>query len=130
MATVSTSVRRGPNAHPSFENLRTVVEAAEAAGYYSLLIPTRFANGLFDERAPLAETWTMATALAAVTRHIRFLVAVRPGFISTGLFAQMVATFDQLSHGRIDINVVPGGIPGRIRAIWRNQRPCGPLRPC
>jgi alkanesulfonate monooxygenase len=110
---------------PSFENLRTVVEAAEAAGYYSLLIPTRFANGLFDERAPLAETWTMATALAAVTRRIRFLVAVRPGFISTGLFAQMVATFDQLSHGRIDINVVPGGIQGEFERFGETSDHAG-----
>lgn len=99
---------------PTFAYLREVVQAAEDAGFYSMLIPTRFTNGLFDEHAPLAETWTMATALAAVTSRIRFLVAVRPGFISTGLFAQMVATFDQLSGGRIDINVVPGGIQGEF----------------
>src|SRR6266513_3575494 len=88
---------------PTFEYLRRVVETAEEHGFYSLLIPTRFANGLFDETAPLAETWTAATALAAVTSKIRFLVAVRPGFISPGLFAQMAATLDQLSQGRLDI---------------------------
>jgi len=97
---------------PTFEYLRSVVEAAEESGYHSLLIPTRFANGLFEEAAPLAETWTMVTALAAVTKRIRFLVAVRPGFIAPGLFAQMAATLDQISGGRIDINVVPGGIQG------------------
>lgn len=97
---------------PTFSYLRDVVQTAEDLGLYALLIPTRFVNGLFEETAPLAETWTMATALAAVTRRIRFLVAVRPGFISTGLFAQMAATFDQLSGGRLDLNVVPGGIQG------------------
>ena len=102
---------------PTFEYLRRVVEAAEAEGYYSLLIPTRFANGLFDETAPLAETWTTVTALAAVTRRIRFLVAVRPGFISTGLFAQMAAALDQISGGRLDINVVPGGIQGDFERL-------------
>jgi alkanesulfonate monooxygenase len=102
---------------PTFEYLRQVVETAEQAGFYSLLIPTRFVNGLFDEQAPLAETWTMATALAAVTQRIRFLVAVRPGFISPGLFAQMAATFDQISHGRLDINVVPGGIQGEFERL-------------
>src|SRR5919199_1212777 len=50
---------------PTFDYLRQVVQTAEDEGYSSLLIPTRFANGLFDEGAPLAETWTMATALAA-----------------------------------------------------------------
>lgn len=131
---------------PAFEYLREVVQTAEAEGYYSLLIPTRFANGLFEESAPLAETWTTVSALAAVTSRIRFLVAVRPGFISTGLFAQMAATLDQISHGRIDLNVVPGGIQGdfermgeqsdhdqryeraeefiaALRALWRRPEP-------
>ena len=97
---------------PTFEYLREVVETAERNGFYSLLIPTRFANGLFEETAPLAETWTTVTALAAVTKRIRFLIAVRPGFISPGLFGQMAATLDQISGGRIDLNVVPGGIQG------------------
>jgi alkanesulfonate monooxygenase len=82
-----------------------------------LLIPTRFANGLFEESAPLAETWTTATALAAVTSRIRFLVAIRPGFVSLGLFAQMAAAFDQMSHGRLDINIVPGGIQGDFERL-------------
>ena len=102
---------------PTFEYLRQVVETAEEHGFYSLLIPTRFANGLFEEGAPMAETWTMVTALAAVTIKIRFLVAVRPGFINTGLFAQMAATLDQLSGGRLDINVVPGGIQGDFERL-------------
>ena len=131
---------------PTFEYLREVVETAERNGYYSLLIPTRFANGLFEETAPLAETWTMVTALAAVTSRIRFLIAIRPGFISPGLFAQMAATLDQISGGRIDLNVVPGGIQGdferfgetsdhanryeraeefiaALRALWRKPDP-------
>ncbi len=97
-----------PQRPPTFEYLKQVVGAAEERGYHSLLIPTRFANGLFSEEAPLAETWTTATALAAVTSRIRFLVAVRPGFISLGLFAQMAAALHQISGGRLDINIVPG----------------------
>ena len=95
---------------PDFDYLRQVAQTAEDLGYYSMLIPTRFANGLFAEGAPLAETWTTATALAAVTKRIRFLIAVRPGFVALGLFAQMAAALHQISKGRIDINIVPGGI--------------------
>ncbi len=102
---------------PSFAYLRRVVETAEAQGFHSLLIPTRFSNGLFEEAAPLAETWTTATALAAVTERIRLLVAVRPGFIAPGLFARMAATLDEISAGRIDINVVPGGIQGDMERL-------------
>ena len=102
---------------PTFDYLREVVQTAEGLGFSSLLIPTRFVNGLFDEGAPLAETWTMATALAAVTSRIRFLIAIRPGFIAAGLLAQMIATLDQISHGRVDLNIVPGGIPGDFERL-------------
>lgn len=102
---------------PTFDYLRDVVQNAESLGYYSLLIPTRFANGLFHERAQLAETWTTATALLALTSRIRLLVAVRPGFVATGLFAQMAAALSQQSGGRLDLNVVPGGIQGDFERL-------------
>ena len=95
---------------PDFDYLTRVVQTAEEQGFHALLSPTRFVNGLFDEGAPLMETWTTATALAAVTTRIRFLIAVRPGFIAAGLLAKMVATLDQISRGRVDLNIVPGGI--------------------
>ncbi|MCH8222893.1 MAG: LLM class flavin-dependent oxidoreductase [Chloroflexi bacterium] len=102
---------------PTFGYLREVVETAEECGYYSLLIPTRFTNGLFEESAPLAETWTTATALAAVTTRIRFLIAVRPGFVNPGLFAQMASALSNISNGRIDLNIVPGGIQGDFERL-------------
>lgn len=95
---------------PDFDYLTQVVQTAEANDFHGLLIPTRFVNGLFDEGAPLMETWTTATALAAVTSRIRFLIALRPGFIAAGLLAKMVATLDRISGGRVDVNIVPGGI--------------------
>jgi len=102
---------------PTFDYLREVVQTAERLGWHALLIPTRFVNGLFDEGAPLAETWTMATALAAVTSRIRFLIAIRPGFIAAGLLAKMIATLDQITGGRVDINIVPGGIQGDFERL-------------
>ena len=102
---------------PTYEYLSEVVKAAEENDFYSMLIPTRFANGLFDQGAPLAETWTMVTALAAQSRKIRFLIAVRPGFVNPGLFAQMAATLSQITGGRVDLNVVPGGIKGEFEKM-------------
>src|SRR4030095_608356 len=84
---------------PTFAYLREVVQTAERLGFHALLIPTRFVNRLFDEVAPLAEPWTRATALAAVTSRIRFLIAIRPGFIAAGLLAKMIATLDPISGG-------------------------------
>lgn len=102
---------------PTFEYLKQVVQTAEDNGYHGLLIPTRFANGLFEETAPLAETWTTATALAAVTSRIRFLVAVRPGFISPGMWGQMMSALSNISGGRADVNIVPGGIQGDFERL-------------
>ena len=97
---------------PTFAYLRDVVLNAERLGYHSLLIPTRFANGSFEHSAPLAETWTTASALCAVSSRIRLLIAVRPGITPLGLFAQQAATLHEISGGRVDINIVPGGIQG------------------
>ena len=87
---------------PTFEYLRQVVQAAEDTGYYSLLIPTRFSNGLFEETSPLAETWTTATALAAVTNKIRFLVAVRPGSVGRGVHEVHVVDFGPVGRAAKD----------------------------
>lgn len=106
---IGTDVAERP---PTFEMLRTVVQAAEDSGYDYLLIPTRFANGLFAADAPLAETWTTATGLLAATERVRLLIAVRPGFVAPGLFAQMAANLANNTGGRVDINIVPGGIQG------------------
>ncbi len=97
---------------PTFAYLRDVVLNAERLGYHSLLIPTRFANGSFEHSAPLAETWTTASALCAVSSRIRLLIAVRPGITPVGLFAQQSATLHEISGGRVDVNIVPGGIQG------------------
>lgn len=101
-----------PERLPEFNYLKDIALEAERLGYFSLLVPTRFANGSFEETSPLAETWTTVSALTSVTSKIRFLVAIRPGFISTGLFAQMASTLENIGKGRLDINVVPGGIQG------------------
>jgi alkanesulfonate monooxygenase len=106
-----------PERPPRFDYLRDIAVTAEKEGFYSLLVPTRFSNGLFEETQPLSETWTTVTALATYTKRIKFLVAVRPGFISPPLFAHMAATLDHISNGRIDLNIVPGGIPGDLERL-------------
>jgi alkanesulfonate monooxygenase len=106
---------------PTFDYLLSVAQAAEENGYYSVLVPTRLANGSYEEVAPLAETWTMTTAVAARTEKLRYLVAVRPGPVSTGLFARMAGTFDQLSKGRLDLNIVPGGIEGDMERLGEQE---------
>ncbi|MCO4889222.1 FMNH2-dependent alkanesulfonate monooxygenase [Cupriavidus sp. WGtm5] len=83
-----------------FDYLRQVAVAADTLGYEGVLIPT----GRSCE-----DPWVVASALAAVTQRLKFLVAVRPGLMAPTLAARMAATFDRISSGRLLINLVTGG---------------------
>jgi alkanesulfonate monooxygenase len=85
-----------------FSYLRQVAQAADALGYYGVLLPT----GKSCE-----DSWVVASALAPQTERLRFLVAVRPGLQSPTVAARMTATLDRISNGRLMINVVTGGDP-------------------
>lgn len=54
------------------------------------------------------DTFTVATAIAARTTTFTPLVAVRPGYWQPAHFASAAATLDQLSGGRLFINIVSG----------------------
>jgi alkanesulfonate monooxygenase len=47
--------------------------------------------------------------LSSVSERLKFLVAFRPGLVSPFLAAQMAGTFQNLSGGRLLLNVVTGG---------------------
>lgn len=82
--------------------LQQVALAADNLGFYGVLIPT----GKSCE-----DSWLVASALAPMTRRLRYLVAVRPGLQPPTLAARMATTLDRLSEGRLLINVVTGGDP-------------------
>ncbi|GAA4330141.1 LLM class flavin-dependent oxidoreductase [Streptomyces venetus] len=54
------------------------------------------------------DTFTVATALAARTTTFKPLIAIRPGYWQPAHFATAAATLDQLSRGRVLINIVSG----------------------
>jgi alkanesulfonate monooxygenase len=82
--------------------LRQIAQAADQLGYYGVLLPT----GRSCE-----DSWIVASALAPLTRQLRYLVAVRPGLQSPSVAARMTATLDRISEGRLLVNVVTGGDP-------------------
>ncbi|MCG0994412.1 alkanesulfonate monooxygenase [Acetobacter indonesiensis] len=82
--------------------LQQVAKAADTLGYYGVLIPT----GRSCE-----DSWVVASALAPITKQLRYLIAVRPGLLSPTLAARMTATLDRFSEGRLLINIVTGGDP-------------------
>ncbi|MGZ4689591.1 MAG: LLM class flavin-dependent oxidoreductase [Acidimicrobiia bacterium] len=93
----------GPDAHrrdPTVEYLGQVARTAEQLGFTGVLTPT----GTWCEDA-----WLCTAALIRETSRLKFLVAFRPGAVTPTLAAQMAATFQRLSGGRVLLNVVTGG---------------------
>ncbi len=85
---------------PDFGYLADVARAADRLGFESVLTPT----GTWCEDA-----WITTAALAPLTRRLKFIVALRPDALAPTLAAQMAATFQQVSGGRLLLNVVTGG---------------------
>ncbi|GAA0359158.1 LLM class flavin-dependent oxidoreductase [Microbispora corallina] len=85
---------------PSIDYLGQIARSAEQLGFEAVLTPT----GTFCEDA-----WLVTAALTQVTTRLKFLVAFRPGFLSPTLAAQMAATYQRISGGRLLLNVVTGG---------------------
>jgi alkanesulfonate monooxygenase len=85
---------------PDLEYLAQVARAAEQLGFEAVLTPT----GTWCEDA-----WLATAALIPHTTRLKFLVAFRPGLVSPTLAAQMAATYQRLSRGRLLLNVVTGG---------------------
>lgn len=90
------NIRRAPD----IDYLTQVALAADRFGFDSALVPT----GLFCE-----DPWLVSAALAGRTRRLRFMVALRPGFLSPTVAAQMAGTLQRISEGRLVLNVVTGG---------------------
>ncbi len=87
--------------------LKQIAQAADELGYSGALLPV----GRSCE-----DPWIAAASLIAVTRRLKFLVALRPTTISPTSAARQAATFDRLSEGRLLVNIVAGGDSGDLEA--------------
>lgn len=90
-----------PNAviPPSMAMFERVAQAAEAAGFEYLLLPVSTACW---------DAYIASAFVAARTKTIRMLVAARPGYIAPLQMAKMISAFDQLSGGRVAVNLIAG----------------------
>src|SRR5919108_4686160 len=103
---------RFPERLPHLKYLTQVAQAAEDVGFDTVLVPCAFSNGNYSLAAPYVDAFTLGVACMSATRRLRILVAHRPGFINPGVFAQMCATADEFSGGRLALNIVTAGAPG------------------
>jgi alkanesulfonate monooxygenase len=88
----------GPG-HNSLERLTELARLTEEHGWGGALIGTGWGR---------PDTLTVATALAARTTTFQPLVAIRPGYWHPAHFASASTTLDELSGGRLLVNIVSG----------------------
>jgi dimethylsulfone monooxygenase len=86
--------------------VKKLTQRSEELGYDLTLIAELNLNDIKGPQAPSLDAWSTAAALAAVTEKIELMVAVRPTFHLPALLAKQAANIDNISGGRLSLNVV------------------------
>ncbi len=85
--------------HNSLDTLTDHARSLEEYGWRGALLGSGWGR---------PDTFTVAAALAARTRTFEPLIAIRPGYWRPANFASAAATLDELTGGRVRINIVSG----------------------
>lgn len=90
----------------SWDYIKQLAQKSEDWGYSLSLIAELYLNDIKGEEAPSLDAWSTAAALAAVTKELEIMVAVRPTYHNPALLAKAVANLEHISNDRISLNVV------------------------
>ena len=90
----------------SWDYVSRLTRRSEETGWDLTLIAELNLNDIKGVDEPALDAWSTAAALAAITSAIELMVAVRPNFHHPALFAKQSANIDNISGGRLALNVV------------------------
>jgi FMNH2-dependent dimethyl sulfone monooxygenase len=91
----------------SWDYVSRLARRSEEIGYTLTLIAELNLNDINGVDAPSLDAWSTAAALAAVTKSLELMVAVRPTFHNPALLAKQAANIDNIGGGgRLSLNVV------------------------
>jgi dimethylsulfone monooxygenase len=90
----------------SWDYVKRLAQRSEQIGFDLTLIAELFLNDIKGVEAPSLDAWSTAAALAAVTEKQELMVAVRPTFHNPAILAKQAANIQQISNGRLSLNVV------------------------
>jgi len=90
----------------SWDYVSRLARRSEEIGFDLTLVAELNLNDIKGIDAPSLDAWSTAAALAAVTRRLELMVAVRPTFHLPALLAKQAANIDHISGGRLSLNVV------------------------
>jgi FMNH2-dependent dimethyl sulfone monooxygenase len=94
------------NMEASWRYVKQLAQRSEQLGFDLTLVAELNLNDIKGVEAPSLDAWSTAAALAAVTEKLELMVAVRPTFHLPALLAKQAANIDQISNGRLTLNVV------------------------
>jgi dimethylsulfone monooxygenase len=95
------------NMEASWDYSRRLAQRSEEIGFDLTLIAELSLNDIKGAGAPTLDAWSTAAALAAVTKRLELMVAVRPTFHNPALLAKQSANIDRIAGpGRLSLNVV------------------------
>lgn len=93
----------------SWQDLRAVWKFADEIGYDTARIPDHFYSGSKNPEAECYESWSTVAAMAAETKRIRVGPMVSGNtYRHPAVLANMVATIDHISGGRVDLGLGAG----------------------
>jgi len=91
----------------NWQYVSRLARRSEEIGYDLTLIAELNLNDIKGVDAPSLDAWSTAAALAAVTKRLELMVAVRPTFHQPALLAKQAANIDHIGGGgRLSLNVV------------------------
>lgn len=94
------------NMQANWAYVSRLAQRSEEIGFDLTLVAELNLNDIKGPQAPSLDAWSTAAALAAVTRRLELMVAVRPTFHNPALLAKQAANIDHISGGRLSLNVV------------------------
>ncbi|KTT48122.1 alkanesulfonate monooxygenase [Pseudomonas oryzihabitans] len=101
--------------HWGIDYNRKLAQLAEQAGFDYALTQIRFTAGYGAEYQH--ESVAFSHALLASTERLKVIAAILPGPWNPALAAKQLATIDQLTNGRVAINLVSGWFKGEFHGI-------------
>jgi alkanesulfonate monooxygenase len=89
----------------SFSRAKATLLEAEELGFETALLAQHLINPRDNELDQL-ETWTATAALAAWTKRIELIAAIKPKLFHPAVLAKMALGIEDISGGRLAINLV------------------------
>lgn len=106
--------RNAPAYPPSYQDMLAITLEAERIGFDYVFSMAKWRGfggdiGMWDSSL---ESFSFMLALAARTQRLDLIATINPLLVHPAVMAKMAATFDDVSGGRLGLNLITGGLLG------------------